>query len=448
MLTNCFFLSFVSFCRLDGKFILELARAREGDKTGWISVPRKSFWPATVQSSTSANFKKHESSASLSCKRSKHFYKKLEFLSKKTFFPPHTDSDDNSSIQSSPWQRDHCWKQTSPQHNISKEMSLYFCRPATISPTAETAKFGFQKRRRPYDRAESKWTFREEQVQSNGERSHQKKNGEREGEDCVDGVKMETPEQNGGGAATRQKKPHKRLSLVVKRLMDRIQSGIAITSRLNHLVQSSPASGGQGGGGPQHLSPRKRILERASLDDATSKRSRAKQQQLHVGGGANSHGPKIATGPPSSASPLLTANLYASSSVNLIRNGDTHTVSAAGTSSIPVATLPTVNQTAASSAAPAAAAAATTTTTPQRISSYSITSLLGHNSSETKKNSTSDTSHQRSPPSPTISESRFVHTLFSLLSMTCYKAFVVYLSKTSNNFDNFRFSNFNQTSKK
>uniref|UniRef100_A0A182YJP1 Uncharacterized protein n=1 Tax=Anopheles stephensi TaxID=30069 RepID=A0A182YJP1_ANOST len=51
----------------DGKFILELARAREGEKTNWISVPRKTYWPPTV-SSTSASFHKHESSTSLSCK--------------------------------------------------------------------------------------------------------------------------------------------------------------------------------------------------------------------------------------------------------------------------------------------------------------------------------------------------------------------------------------------
>lgn len=56
------------FIFIDGKFILELARAREGDKTGWVSVPRKAYWPPTVSSSTSANFKKNESSGSLSCK--------------------------------------------------------------------------------------------------------------------------------------------------------------------------------------------------------------------------------------------------------------------------------------------------------------------------------------------------------------------------------------------
>lgn len=38
-------------------------------------------------------------------------------------------SDDNSSIQSSPWQRDHTWKQTCPSRNISTAMNLYFWKP-------------------------------------------------------------------------------------------------------------------------------------------------------------------------------------------------------------------------------------------------------------------------------------------------------------------------------
>uniref|UniRef100_A0A182T8K3 Hairless n=1 Tax=Anopheles maculatus TaxID=74869 RepID=A0A182T8K3_9DIPT len=113
----------------DGKFILELARAREGEKTSWISVPRKTYWPPTV-SSTSANFHKHESSTSLSF------------------------SDDNSSIQSSPWQRDHCWKQSNPRPNISKELSLYYFRPlkARIRPPSQDTRLRWRrKRRRPYE---------------------------------------------------------------------------------------------------------------------------------------------------------------------------------------------------------------------------------------------------------------------------------------------------------
>lgn len=61
---------------IDGKFILELARAREGEKTGWISVPRKTFWPPTISTNSSTTFSKHESSTSLSCE----YYRVKEFL--------------------------------------------------------------------------------------------------------------------------------------------------------------------------------------------------------------------------------------------------------------------------------------------------------------------------------------------------------------------------------
>lgn len=39
-----------------------------------------------------------------------------------------TVSDDNSSIQSSPWQREHTWKQSSPRRNLAKEMTFFFWR--------------------------------------------------------------------------------------------------------------------------------------------------------------------------------------------------------------------------------------------------------------------------------------------------------------------------------
>lgn len=37
-------------------------------------------------------------------------------------------SDDSSSVQSSPWQRDHYWKQTNPKANQNKELEFYFSR--------------------------------------------------------------------------------------------------------------------------------------------------------------------------------------------------------------------------------------------------------------------------------------------------------------------------------
>lgn len=64
-----FFLIFPAYVHcIDGKFILELARSKEGDR-GWISVPRKTYWPpAAALSQNNLNNHKNESSTSLSCK--------------------------------------------------------------------------------------------------------------------------------------------------------------------------------------------------------------------------------------------------------------------------------------------------------------------------------------------------------------------------------------------
>ncbi|XP_012235555.1 protein hairless [Linepithema humile] len=105
----------------DGKFILELSHRRDGEKTTWFPVPKKTFWPPT---STIPN--RQESSTSLSV------------------------SDDNSSVQSSPWQRDHCWKQTHPRRRITTEFNFFYHRnPKTrlyVHPRLMA-----KKRRRPLD---------------------------------------------------------------------------------------------------------------------------------------------------------------------------------------------------------------------------------------------------------------------------------------------------------
>ncbi|XP_030238140.1 protein hairless isoform X2 [Drosophila navojoa] len=116
----------------EGKFILELAR---GDKGSWVSVPRKPFrTPSAATSATvtptsavTTTYPKNENSTSLSF------------------------SDDNSSIQSSPWQRDQPWKQTRPRRGISKELSLFYQRPRhhVLSQSARQA--AMRKRRRPYE---------------------------------------------------------------------------------------------------------------------------------------------------------------------------------------------------------------------------------------------------------------------------------------------------------
>lgn len=60
-------------------------------------------------------------------------------------------SDDNSSVQSSPWQRDHCWKQTSPRKNISSELEFFLHLPHKPRHYTFCSKSVRRKYRRPMD---------------------------------------------------------------------------------------------------------------------------------------------------------------------------------------------------------------------------------------------------------------------------------------------------------
>lgn len=48
-------------------------------------------------------------------------------------------------MQSSPWQRDHSWKQTCPSRNISSHMNFYFWKPKSERVGTKS-----KKRRTPY----------------------------------------------------------------------------------------------------------------------------------------------------------------------------------------------------------------------------------------------------------------------------------------------------------
>ncbi|XP_014290510.1 uncharacterized protein H [Halyomorpha halys] len=102
----------------DGKFILELSHRKDGEKACWIPVPKKTYWP--LVSSV-----RQENSTTLSV------------------------SDDSSSVQSSPWQRDHCWKQPNPRPNLGQDLEFYFVRNNRQPVYSyEALKL---KRRRPFD---------------------------------------------------------------------------------------------------------------------------------------------------------------------------------------------------------------------------------------------------------------------------------------------------------
>lgn len=74
----------------DGKFILELSHRRDGEKTTWFPVPKKTFWPPT---STIPN--RQESSTSLSGRSQEalmYYAEILLFLSHAFIIFPRTDS--------------------------------------------------------------------------------------------------------------------------------------------------------------------------------------------------------------------------------------------------------------------------------------------------------------------------------------------------------------------
>lgn len=172
-------------------------------------------------------------------------------------------SDDNSSVQSSPWQRDHCWKQSNPCHNIGKEMTfimqplrhmLYIRNLHFFSNTIR------RKRRSPYDPTEV--TVFDVNSTNNGKLVRVKKVGSN---------------------------PAK-LTTIVQTLWERVQglnssetvacssSGVSTSVPVQNHARTVTVTACRMD--PSIISPRKRILremERVSLDDlSNSKRHRAR----------------------------------------------------------------------------------------------------------------------------------------------------------------------------
>ena len=52
----------VFFFHIDGKFILELSHRTDGERTSWVPVPKKTYWPPPAAAGTP----RQESSTSLS----------------------------------------------------------------------------------------------------------------------------------------------------------------------------------------------------------------------------------------------------------------------------------------------------------------------------------------------------------------------------------------------
>jgi hairless len=274
-----------------------------------------------------------------------------------------TDSDDNSSIQSSPWQRDHCWKQSLPRRNISKEMCLYFHRPSNLQPVGECLRLSKKKSRRPQDKffqihqvqkvtanavtIPSKRTKNETIEESKNTQNDKNKNTqELKEESAQDGDSPRSDEKIEEKAVLNGKKPklvvRETLASVVKKLSEKNPTIVsAQNARMSQLSISNH----------HHVSPRKRFLrelEKVSLEDKAMKRSRAKTSTTISCSMATIH-----------------------SSANIKSPGGRHTNGNSTVAAETISLSPSVQH----------------TNNSRPISSYSITSLLGHNSdSSTNKN--------------------------------------------------------------
>lgn len=299
---------------LDGKFILELVRgcAREGERPGWVSVPRKTFWPPAAAPATPPAGPLPPS-ASLSV------------------------SDDNSSVQSSPWQRDHCWKQTAPRKNVSKELAMYYCRPSTLTIAIIDAA-SRSKRRRPYD-----MTALDGQVNGTPARRglangvcEKKRNGDVSspeittstcrGEDIVDGTVRAKPQTDDAWTDyDREKYYHMKLKKPYQyrklRAYKKTRSALRrkdltrIINKLHERLPSLPApvNAKLVNCRQEHMmvSPRKRILrelERVSLEDQSTKRRAKTVPALSTASYPPSPGPSHTTPKPPLETPTRSHN--------------------------------------------------------------------------------------------------------------------------------------------
>ncbi|KAK3932478.1 Protein hairless [Frankliniella fusca] len=209
----------------DGKSILELSYRKDGDRMCWVSN-----WP--VPGAT----RQESSAASLSV------------------------SDDNSSVQSSPWQRDHNWKQASPRRGRGAHLQ-FLMRPLNAARKIRRLSFISRsirrKRRRPYDAAEMNAPL----------------------------IKEEDPDDSFNSSMNSSlnssKTPSKgKLPGIVQNLLDRVKTN----EPSRPIIPSGRVD-------PNIVSPRKRILrelERVSLEECPNSK-RLKQRHSQGNGSASSN---------------------------------------------------------------------------------------------------------------------------------------------------------------
>lgn len=341
-------------------------------------------------------------------------------------------------MQSSPWQRDHCWKQTTPRRNISMEMSMYYYSPVGKNYSTNFYKTARIKRRRPYDTkyldfiemdmkpideinenvdiiidseqidggqamkkeiddAAKSVADKEKRDIDNSEDDSSNNKKELNAKKIDDKlVVAKSINQQSSERIFKQKNNNKKmlnrqkLTVILQKLIDRIPEAIIMLSVsgtqgvTNHITTNNPRIDmlhHHQQQQQQHVSPRKRILrefEKVSLDDLTTmKRSRAKNNNHHS---LSAHNSTMVSSAGTNAVVATTA---------IIGSGN----SGIGGSSIPHQNnYPYVNPSSKAmngnhsdnSILPPPVA---TQATSRPISSYSITSLLSHNNSSTSNKS-------------------------------------------------------------
>lgn len=193
-------------------------------------------------------------------------------------------SDDNSSIQSSPWQRDHCWKQASPRRNISKEMNLFFRRANDYNLAGDSLALVRNKKRRPYDASSFRLCFQyyngKASVTTDTVDGKNSKTQLVEDKKTLPADKDDTKVERIFGAR-KKVKSRNNLTDIIQMLIDKIPTSMLLVSNLkpNSITNNSNLST-RSEIHQTHVSPRKRILrelEKVSLEDlSTMKKSRAK----------------------------------------------------------------------------------------------------------------------------------------------------------------------------
>jgi hairless len=237
-------------------------------------------------------------------------------------------------------------------------MSLYFHRPSTLLPIDECLKFAKLKRRRPHDKKIQ--THRVKKIvknegterSNNTQNSNENENSQPSSEPTANIPSTNPVPHDATGTNNKLKsssvKNRSTLTSIVKKLSEKNPTVISQNARMSQLSISNH----------HHVSPRKRILrelEKVSLEDITTmKRSRAKTTVM-----SNSI-PSVS----------VAAHIKSPSSRNVNGNSTSEMTSLS----------PSIQQ---SSSRP--------------ISSYSITSLLGHNS-ESSKNSSNNNNYRKEQP--------------------------------------------------